>query len=57
MKCKKCVHFYRVMATQQGYNPYPSCQCYEDTGKRPDILTQECFEPRKKKKEPKKDES
>lgn len=54
LKCKKCAHFYRVMVTGSGYNPYPSCQCFEDTGNRPNILTQECFEPRKKQKEKKK---
>ena len=51
LKCKKCVHFYRVMVTENGYNPYPSCQCLEDTGRRPNILTQECFEKRKPAKE------
>ena len=48
MKCYKCVHYYRIMAKQSGYNPYPSCQYYEDTGKRPNVLTQECFEKRKR---------
>ena len=52
LKCRKCEHFYRVMATGGGYNPAPSCQCFEDTGKRPNILTQECFS--KRKPEPRK---
>lgn len=48
IKCGKCRHYYRKMvgANGQGYNPAPCCWCYEDTGRRPTILTQECFEPR-----------
>lgn len=48
LKCKKCIHFYRVMATGEGYNPYPCCRYYEDTGKWPNVITQECFECRKR---------
>ena len=48
MKCYKCAHYYTIMATTSGYNPFPSCQYWEDTGKRPNILTQECFTPRKR---------
>lgn len=56
MKCKKCRHFYAVMATEAGYNPYPCCHLREDTGARPNPLTQECFEPRQKAKiKPKKE--
>ena len=47
MKCYKCKHYYRVMAKSTGYNPAPSCQLREDTGKRPNVLTQECFERKK----------
>ena len=43
MKCKKCKYYYRTMASEQGYNPYPYCHYYEETQKRPNILTQECF--------------
>jgi len=48
VKCKKCKHFYKTMAGPNGggYNPYPFCHYYENTGRRPAILTQECFEPR-----------
>jgi len=57
MKCYKCLHYYRIMATGAGYNPYPCCHLYEDTGRRPNVLTQECFEkmprPKKKKEEAK----
>lgn len=48
LKCKKCKYYYRTMATGQGYNPAPYCHCFEDTGKQPKILTQECFEKRRK---------
>ena len=52
MKCQKCRHFYRRMigANGEGYNPSPCCWLYEDTGRRPNVLTQECFEKRKKLK-------
>ena len=43
MKCKKCKYYYRTMASGKGYNPAPYCHYYEETGKRPNILTQECF--------------
>ena len=50
IKCKKCFHYYvrPIGPNGIGYNPAPSCYLYEDTGRRPNILTQECFEPRKK---------
>ncbi len=48
MKCEKCRHFYRMMATKEGYNPFPYCHILEDTGRRPEPLTQKCFEPRGK---------
>lgn len=49
MKCQKCRHFYRRMvgADGKGYNPYPCCWLFEDTGKRPNVLSQECFEPKR----------
>ena len=47
INCKKCAHFYRVMATGTGYNPFPSCHLYENTGEYPNILTQECFTKRR----------
>ena len=50
MKCKKCRHFYTVMVTKEGYNPFPCCHLWEDEGKRPEPLTQACFEPRRKSK-------
>lgn len=50
MKCKKCRHFYTVMVTKEGYNPYPRCHLLEDEGKHPEPLTQACFEPRRKSK-------
>lgn len=52
MKCQKCRHYYRRMAGPggKGYNPFPSCWMFEDTGRRPDVLTQECFEPKRKVK-------
>lgn len=51
IKCKKCKHYYRMMTTEGGgYNPAPCCHLLEDKNKRPNILTQECFEPRKKSK-------
>lgn len=54
MKCSKCLHYYRITATAAGYNPYPCCRLYEDTGERPNVLTRECFRKRpnpSKKKE------
>ena len=50
LKCRKCAHFYRTMvgADGAGYNPAPYCHCYEDTGKPANILTQECFQPKRK---------
>lgn len=53
MKCYKCIHYYVRMVGpggQGGYNPYPCCRLFEDTGRRPNVLTQECFEPVKKSK-------
>ena len=50
MKCKKCRHFYTVMVTKEGYNPFPCCHLWEDEGKRPEPLTQACFEPREKRR-------
>ncbi len=52
MKCYKCAHWYVKMTDLggHGYNPYPCCQLYEDTGNWPNILTQECFKKRKKVK-------
>lgn len=49
IKCKQCVHYYRTMvsAAGKGYNPAPYCHYYEDSGKHPNILSQECFEKRK----------
>ncbi len=49
IKCKKCSHYYRTMTSNFGYNPAPYCHYFEDTGKRANILTQECFEKRKPK--------
>ena len=49
-ECKNCTHFYRVMAKDSGYNPFPCCQLFDDTGERPKPLTRECFEPKKKPK-------
>lgn len=43
MKCKKCKYYYCTMAAGSGYNPYPYCHLFEDTGKRPTPLTQDCF--------------
>ena len=34
MKCKKCRHFYTVMVTKEGYNPFPCCHLWEDEGDR-----------------------
>lgn len=50
LKCRKCAHFYRTMvgANGAGYNPAPYCHCYEDTGKPANILTQECFQAKRK---------
>ena len=49
LKCKKCCHYYRTMAAESGYNPYPCCHLYEGTGRRADIITQSCFERRKRR--------
>lgn len=46
MKCYKCAHYYRVMVTEEGYNPSPCCHLYEDEGKHPNVLTKECFKKR-----------
>lgn len=50
MKCPKCRHFYRRMVDQSGhgYNPFPCCWFFEDTGRQPNVLTQECFEMKRK---------
>lgn len=50
MKCKKCRHYYvRIVGTNgTGFNPSPSCWLYEDTGRRPNVLTQECYEPKRR---------
>lgn len=50
-KCKKCDHYYRLMTGEKGagYNPYPCCHRWEDEGKSPNLFTQECFTPKKKK--------
>ena len=52
-KCKKCIHFYKTMVGKNGFgsNPYPCCHLWEDKGERPRVLTRECFEKRKVKKE------
>jgi len=50
MKCQKCNHFYRMMATREGYNPFPCCHLWEDAGKHPEPLTQKCFEPQKRRR-------
>ena len=50
MKCKKCRHFYTVMVTKEGYNPFPCCHLLENEGKHPEPLTQACFEPRRRSK-------
>lgn len=36
--CRMCLHYYRIIATQQGYNPYPCCHLIEDTGESPHPL-------------------
>lgn len=56
MKCYKCLHYYSRMIgpNGHGYNPFPSCYLYEDTGRHPNVWTQECFEPRQKRKKGKK---
>lgn len=50
LKCYKCAHYYRIMANEAGYNPAPSCHLCEDTGERPNILTQSCYKPIKRRK-------
>ena len=45
--CGMCLHYYRIIATQRGYNPYPCCHLIEDTGESPHPLTRECFTKRK----------
>lgn len=57
LKCKKCAHYYRTMVGEGGYNPAPCCHLWEDEGKRPNILSQECYKPRKRerRKETRKD--
>lgn len=46
LKCKKCRHYSARMvgAGGMGYNPAPSCWKFEDTGERPNVLSQSCFE-------------
>lgn len=48
MKCFRCRYYYRTMVNRSGYNPSPFCHYFEDTGERPNVLTQECFQSRKK---------
>ena len=49
-RCSKCKHYYRTMATENGYNPAPYCHKYEDTGEPSSILTGKCFCKRNNKK-------
>lgn len=49
-KCTKCRRYYRTMSipgVMTSYNPAPFCHLFEETGKHPMPLTQECFAPRK----------
>lgn len=46
IKCKKCSHYYRIMSTENGYNPFPCCHLYEDTGERIDFIKQTCYQKR-----------
>ncbi len=57
MKCYKCLHYYvrMVGAGGKGYNPSPCCWLFEDTGRRPNVLTQVCFVSKKKNNQRKKD--
>lgn len=34
IRCKECAHYYRKMIGDEGkgYNPFPACYLYEDTG-------------------------
>lgn len=52
VKCRKCRHYYEKMvgANGKGYNPYPCYQLYDDAGRHPNVLTQDCYEPRQSRK-------
>ena len=52
LKCSKCVHFYRTVVGPdgKGYNPAPYCHRFKGEGKRPDVLGQGCYKPRRSKR-------
>lgn len=50
IKCNKCKFYYKGASFGGGYNPFPCCHKFEETGKRCNPLTFECFERRKKEK-------
>lgn len=58
VKYQTCAHFHIRTPSDEGtgYNPFPSCYLPEDTDRRPDVLTQACFElregPRRRVRQP-----
>lgn len=44
IKCNKCKYYYRGAMFGSGYNPFPYCHKFEETGERCNPLTFECFE-------------
>lgn len=43
IKCNKCKYYYRGASFGIGYNPFPCCHRFEDTGEKCNPLTFECF--------------
>ena len=43
IKCEKCIYYYRGASFGFGYNPFPSCHKFEETGEIGNPLTFECF--------------
>lgn len=48
--CKNCTHFYRGASMGIGYNPFPCCHKFEDTGEYPNPLALTCFKGRLREK-------
>ena len=48
IKCEKCKFYYKGATFGIGYNPFPCCHKFEETGQVSNPLTFECFNKRGK---------
>lgn len=49
IKCEKCKYYYRGASLGEGgYNPFPCCHKFEETGERCNPLTFDCFKSNKR---------